>query len=43
MIIVKEAGGLVEPINPRGDVLQDGEIIAANEAIFTGFAKIVRG
>lgn len=35
VIIVKEAGGLVEPINPRGDVVQDGEIIAANEAIFT--------
>ncbi len=43
MIIVKEAGGLVEPMNPNGDILEDGEIVAANEAIFTGFAKIVRG
>ena len=42
MIIVKEAGGLVEPMNPSGDVLEDGEIVCANEAIFTGFAKIVR-
>jgi myo-inositol-1(or 4)-monophosphatase len=39
---VKEAGGLVEPMNPSGDVLEDGEIVCANEAIFTGFAKIVR-
>ncbi|MEP5728117.1 MAG: inositol monophosphatase family protein [Sulfitobacter sp.] len=43
MIIVKEAGGLVEPLNPTGDVLQDGEIICANEPIFSGFAKIIRG
>jgi len=43
MLIVKEAGGLVEPLNPAGDVLTDGEIICANEAIFSGFAKVVRG
>ncbi|MGJ8616515.1 MAG: inositol monophosphatase family protein [Sulfitobacter sp.] len=43
LIIVKEAGGLVEAMNPAGDVLSDGEIVCANEAIFTGFAKIVRG
>lgn len=43
VIIVKEAGGLVGPINPRGDVIHDGEIIASNEAIFTGFSKLVRG
>jgi len=43
MIIVREAGGLVEPLNPAGDVLQDGEIVCANEPLFSGFAKIVRG
>lgn len=43
VIIVKEAGGLVEPMNPAGDVLGDGEIVCANDAIFTGFAKVVRG
>jgi myo-inositol-1(or 4)-monophosphatase len=43
MLIVKEAGGLVEPMNPAGDVLTDGEIICANEAIFSSFAKVVRG
>jgi myo-inositol-1(or 4)-monophosphatase len=43
VIIVKEAGGLVEPMNPAGDVLGDGEIVCSNDAIFTGFAKVVRG
>lgn len=43
MIIVREAGGLVEPLNPGGDILHDGEIICANEPLFTGLAKIVRG
>ena len=43
VIIVKEAGGLVEPLNPAGDVVTDGEIVCANDAIFSGFAKIVRG
>ncbi len=43
MIIVREAGGLVEPLNPAGDVLQDGEIVCANEPLFSGFAKIIRG
>ncbi len=43
MIIVKEAGGLVEPLRQGRDILADGEIICANEAIFSGFAKVVRG
>lgn len=43
MIIVKEAGGLVEPLTLGANILTDGEIICANEAIFTGFAKAIRG
>lgn len=43
MIIVREAGGLVEPLNPAGNVLEDGEIVCANEAIFSSFAKVIRG
>lgn len=43
MLIVKEAGGLVEPLKPAGDILQDGEIVCANEAIFSTFSKVVRG
>ena len=43
LIIVREAGGLAEPIDPTGDILTDGEVIAANEPLFDGFAKIIRG
>lgn len=42
MIIVKEAGGFVEPLTPGGNVLEDGEVICANEPIFDQFAKIIR-
>ncbi|MBD3662816.1 inositol monophosphatase family protein [Sulfitobacter aestuariivivens] len=43
MIIVKEAGGLVEPLAPGGDILSDGEVICANDAIFSNFSKVIRG
>ncbi|MCV2881296.1 inositol monophosphatase family protein [Actibacterium sp. XHP0104] len=42
LLLVREAGGLVEPINKAGDILDDGEVIAANEPIFDAFAKVVR-
>lgn len=42
MIIVKEAGGFVEPLTLGGNVLDDGEVICANEPIFDQFAKIIR-
>ncbi|HAW47059.1 MAG TPA: inositol monophosphatase, partial [Roseovarius sp.] len=42
VIILREAGGLVEPLTKGGDILGDGEIIAANEAIFDKFAKVIR-
>lgn len=43
LLIVKEAGGLVEALDPTEDPLVSGEIIAANEQIFDKFAKTVRG
>ncbi|MDA7964751.1 inositol monophosphatase family protein [Ruegeria sp.] len=43
IIIVKEAGGFVEALNPEGSVLDDGEVICANEPIFDTFAKVIRG
>ncbi|MCF6445087.1 inositol monophosphatase family protein [Nereida sp. MMG025] len=43
LIIVREAGGMIEPIVKDGDVLTDGEVIAANSDIFDQFAKVVRG
>ncbi|SFL96817.1 inositol monophosphatase family protein [Shimia aestuarii] len=42
MIIVKEAGGFVEPIDPEGDILEDGEVVCSNEPIFSQFAKVIR-
>lgn len=43
LVILREAGGLAEAVNEGSDILGDGEIIAANEAIFSGFAKTIRG
>jgi myo-inositol-1(or 4)-monophosphatase len=43
ILIVREAGGLVEAITPRGDALNDGKLIAANGGMFDAFAKLVRG
>lgn len=43
LIIVREAGGFVEPIDPRGDIMADGTVICSNEPIFTPFAKAIRG
>jgi myo-inositol-1(or 4)-monophosphatase len=42
MIIVKEAGGFSEAIQPGGDVLQNGTVIAANDQVFAPFSKIIR-
>ncbi|MFT5065357.1 MAG: myo-inositol-1(or 4)-monophosphatase [Yoonia sp.] len=42
LIIAREAGCIVEPLNPNGDILADGEVIIANEAIFDTFAKVIR-
>ena len=42
LLIAKEAGALVEPIDPEGDMVEDGDVIVANEPIFSQFAKVVR-
>ncbi|GLQ25917.1 inositol monophosphatase family protein [Sulfitobacter pacificus] len=42
-LIVREAGGLVEPLDEGRDIIGHGQIICANEPIFSGFAKAVRG
>lgn len=42
-VLVREAGGFVQPIDPKGSVIEDGEIIAANTAIFDTFASAIRG
>ena len=43
VIILREAGGLAEPITPTGDIVTDGAIVCANEPIFSPLAKLVRG
>ncbi|MHC0054385.1 inositol monophosphatase family protein [Actibacterium sp. D379-3] len=43
LLLVREAGGLIAPIRVDGDILEDGEMIAANGSIFDSFAKVIRG
>lgn len=43
LIIIREAGGLAQAMDPEGDILTDGEVIAANEPMFDAFAKVIRG
>ena len=43
LVILREAGGLAEPIDREGDILADGEVVACNGALFDQFAAIVRG
>jgi myo-inositol-1(or 4)-monophosphatase len=42
LLLVRESGGLAEPLAPGGDILRDGAMIAANAAIFDGFARLMR-
>jgi myo-inositol-1(or 4)-monophosphatase len=42
LLLVREAGGFVGPIREGTDMLERGEIIAANSAIFDPFARIIR-
>ena len=43
VLILREAGGLVEAYDPEQNAIEDGNLIAANEPIFGTFAKAVRG
>lgn len=43
LLLVKEAGGLVEGVREDQDPLQSGSVLAANEQIFNSFAKTIRG
>lgn len=42
LLIVREAGGFVEPIREGDDLLEKGSIIAANSQIFGPFAATIR-
>ncbi len=43
LLIVREAGGLVEALDPERNPVVTGEIIAGNAELFPGFAKAIRG
>ena len=43
VVIVREAGGLLEPVDQGRDMLEHGNVICANEALFDPFAKLIRG
>lgn len=42
VLLVKEAGGFVEPIVKTNNIVDDGEVICANEALFDRFASVIR-
>ncbi|MGR3758984.1 inositol monophosphatase family protein [Roseobacteraceae bacterium NS-SX3] len=43
VIIVKEAGGLAEAIDPEEGIIDSGSVVCANEPVFENFAKVIRG
>ena len=42
VLLVKEAGGFVQPLNPEGDILEDGEVICGNQGLFDRFSAAIR-
>jgi len=42
LLLVREAGGLVDGLREGDDPLQSGTVICANEPIFDTFAKVIR-
>lgn len=42
VLLVREAGGLIEPIRDGQSLLEDGQLICANSEIFEKFAKVIR-
>ncbi|MBI6629543.1 inositol monophosphatase family protein [Pontibaca salina] len=42
IVILREAGAMVEPLEEGRDILADGSVICANQAIFDQFAKTIR-
>ncbi|MBT8409258.1 MAG: inositol monophosphatase [Alphaproteobacteria bacterium] len=42
LLIVREAGGLIEPVTPGKNILEDGAVIAANGEIFQQFVDAIR-
>lgn len=43
LLLVREAGGFVGPVRDGANVLESGDLICANEALFNGLTKTIRG
>jgi len=43
VLLVREAGGLIEPITVGNSILEDGEAVASAEPLFEKFSAVVRG
>ncbi|EKE44024.1 inositol-1-monophosphatase [Oceaniovalibus guishaninsula JLT2003] len=43
LVIVREAGGLVEPLEDGAGIFETGTVIAANANVFDGFRKVLAG
>ncbi|MFT5743477.1 MAG: myo-inositol-1(or 4)-monophosphatase [Paracoccaceae bacterium] len=42
LVIVREAGGMVEPLRKGGNIMDDNAVICSNEPIFDQFTKVIR-
>ncbi|MFQ6552611.1 inositol monophosphatase family protein [Aestuariibius insulae] len=42
IVIAREAGAFAEAMDARGNILEDGSVICANDGIFEQFAKVIR-
>jgi myo-inositol-1(or 4)-monophosphatase len=43
VIIVREAGGLVDPLTRGESIVESGDVICANEPLFDKFVSVIRG
>lgn len=43
VIIVREAGGLVDPLTRGENIVESGDVICANEPLFDKFVGVIRG
>ncbi len=42
VLLVREAGGLIEPLREGQNLMEDGHVICANAEIFETFSKVIR-
>ncbi|MEL6645821.1 MAG: inositol monophosphatase family protein [Pseudomonadota bacterium] len=43
VLLVREAGGFVEPLDPGASVIESGALIVGNANVFEAFADVIRG